>query len=62
MTLQPFEHISFDRPDAVREGENWRLDLINLSGGAQIGRSTIQPGFQWTDHLLIPDARCVGGR
>ena len=51
MTQQPFEHVSFDKPDQVREGKNWRLDLVNLAGGAQIGRLTIQPGFRWTEHV-----------
>ena len=51
MTQQPFEHVSFDKPDEVRQGENWRLDLVNLAGGAQIGRLTIQPGFRWTKHV-----------
>ena len=51
MTQQPFEHVSFDKPDEVREGANWRLDLVNLAGGAQVGRLTIQPGFRWTEHV-----------
>ena len=51
MTQQPFEHVSFDKPDEVREGNNWRLDLVNLAAGAQIGRLTIQPGFRWTEHV-----------
>jgi hypothetical protein len=51
MTQQPFEHVSFGKPDEVREGENWRLDLVNLAGGAQVGRLTIQPGFRWTKHV-----------
>jgi len=51
VTQQPFEHVSFDKPDEVREGKNWRLDLVNLAGGAQIGRLTIQPGFRWTEHV-----------
>lgn len=25
--VQPLEQVSFDRPDEVREGENWRLEL-----------------------------------
>jgi hypothetical protein len=37
VTQQPFEHVSFDKPDAVREGENWRLDVVNLAGGARLG-------------------------
>jgi hypothetical protein len=51
MTPQPFEHVSFGRPDEVRQGENWRLDVVNLAGGAQVGRLTIQPGFRWTEHV-----------
>ena len=40
---QPFEHVSFDSPHEVREGDNWRLELVNLAGDAQIGRITVQP-------------------
>ena len=29
MTQQPFEHVSFGKPDEVRQGENWRLDIVN---------------------------------
>ena len=46
---QPLEHVSFEKPDEVREGENWRLDLVNLAGGAQVGRLTLQPGWRWTE-------------
>jgi hypothetical protein len=35
---QPLEHVSFDNPDEVREGENWRLEFVNLAGDAQVGR------------------------
>ena len=41
---QPLEHVSFDEPDEVREGENWRLELVNLAGGVQVGRVAVQPG------------------
>ncbi len=51
MTQQPFEHVSFDKPDEVRQGENWRLDILNLASGAQVGRLTIEPGFRWTEHV-----------
>jgi quercetin dioxygenase-like cupin family protein len=51
MTQQPFEHVSFDKPDEVRQGENWRLDIVKLASGAQVGRLTIQPGFRWTEHV-----------
>ena len=48
---QPLEHLSFDKPDEVREGEQWRLELLNLAGGAQVGRITVQPGWKWSQHV-----------
>lgn len=48
---QPLEHVTFDEPDEVREGENWRLDLVNLAGGAQVGKLTLQPGWRWTQDV-----------
>jgi len=45
---QPLEHVSFDRPDEVREGKNWRLELVNLAGDAQVGRLILQPGWRWS--------------
>ncbi|HSE08400.1 MAG TPA: cupin domain-containing protein [Nocardioidaceae bacterium] len=51
MTQQIFEHLSFDKPDEVREGENWRMELVHLSGGAQVGRITCQPGWKWSENV-----------
>jgi quercetin dioxygenase-like cupin family protein len=51
MSQQTFEHVSFDKPDEVREGENWRMELVRLEGGAQIGRITLQPGWKWSEHV-----------
>jgi hypothetical protein len=34
-------HVSLDRPDEVREGENWRLELVNLAGATKVGRITV---------------------
>ncbi|GAA1644794.1 cupin domain-containing protein [Georgenia ruanii] len=48
---QPLEHVSFDQPDEVREGEKWRMELVNLAGGAQVGRITLQPGWRWSEHV-----------
>jgi quercetin dioxygenase-like cupin family protein len=48
METQRLEHATFDEPDEVREGDNWRLELVNLSGGAQVGRITLQPGWRWS--------------
>jgi hypothetical protein len=45
---QPLEQASFDKPDEVREGENWRAELVNLAGGAQVGRITTEAGWRWT--------------
>jgi hypothetical protein len=45
---QPLEQGSFEKPDEVREGANWRLELVGLAGGAQVGRLTLQPGWKWT--------------
>jgi hypothetical protein len=56
MTQQPFEHVSFDKPDEVRQGENWRLDLVNLAVG--------RPGWA-IDHpvrLSMDRARQAGCR
>ena len=48
METQSLERATFDKPDEVREGDNWRLELVNLSGGAQVGRMTLQPGWRWS--------------
>jgi len=48
---QPFEHVSFDKPDEVREGANWRMELVKLTGGGEVGRVTLQPGWRWTEHV-----------
>jgi hypothetical protein len=48
---QPLEHMTFEKPDEVREGDNWRLELLNLAGGAQVGRITLQPGWRWTEDV-----------
>ncbi len=56
METQPLEHATFDEPDEVREGDNWRLELLNLSGGAQVGRITLQPGWRWS-----ADVKTVAG-
>jgi hypothetical protein len=32
-------------------GENWRLELINLVGGGQVDRITVQPGWRWSNYV-----------
>ena len=49
--VQPSEQMSCDRPDEVREGENWRLQLVNLAGDAEVGRLTLQPGWRWSQDV-----------
>lgn len=52
MTMtQPFEHRRFDEADEVREGSNWRLELLTLAGDAQVGRITLQPGWRWSNDV-----------
>ncbi len=48
---QPLEHVSFEKPDEVREGTNWRMELVNLAGGAQVGRISLQPGWKWSNDV-----------
>ena len=50
-STQPLEHVSFEKPDEVREGTNWRLELLNLAGGAQVGRITVEPGWRWSQDV-----------
>jgi len=50
-TQQIYEHVSFDRPDEVRQGDNWRLELVNLAGDARVGRITLQPGWKWSNDV-----------
>lgn len=59
---QPLERLSFDKPDEVREGEMWRLELLNLAGGAQVGRITVQPGWKWSDHMNRSPGRTCAWR
>jgi hypothetical protein len=48
---QELENVSFESPNEVRKGDNWRLELLNLSGGAQVGRLTLQPGWKWSNDV-----------
>jgi len=48
---QPLEQASFDKPDEVREGDNWRMELVKLAGGAAVGRVTLQPGWRWSENI-----------
>ena len=52
METQPLEHVTFDQPDEVREGDNGRLGLRNLSGGV----TTLPPGH---DAWVVGDEAVV---
>ena len=41
-STQPVEHVSFDKPDEVREGTNWRLELVNLNRPGFGGGSLVE--------------------
>lgn len=52
MTMtQTLDHRRFSEPDEVRQGDNWRMELLNLAGGGQVGRITLQPGWRWSEHV-----------
>jgi hypothetical protein len=44
------EHKSFQAPDEVRTFEKGKVELVSI-GGAQVGRFTLQPGWQWSKHV-----------
>ncbi|WP_043497553.1 cupin domain-containing protein [Georgenia sp. SUBG003] len=48
---QPLEQASFEKPDEVRKGDNWRMELVRLAGGAEVGRITLQPGWRWSENV-----------
>lgn len=48
---QPFEHRSFDKPEEVREGDNWRLEPVNPCRWRSGRPATIQPGWKWSEHV-----------
>lgn len=47
VTRQGTEHLSFAQPDEVREFPHGRAEIVRL-GGADIGRLTLEPGWQWS--------------
>jgi hypothetical protein len=41
------EHVSFNKPDEVREFPLGKVELVKI-GGACIGRATFEPGWRWS--------------
>ena len=48
--MEKLEHRSYANPDEVRTFDRGRLELLNVGGG-QVGRFTLQPGWQWSKHV-----------
>jgi class 3 adenylate cyclase len=46
----PFRRRRFDRPDAVRQFEGGRLELLEM-GDVAVGRVVFEPGWRWSTHL-----------
>jgi hypothetical protein len=50
MATQTTEHVSFDKPDEVREFPHGRVEIVTV-GGAEIGRLTLEPGWRWSNDV-----------
>ncbi len=44
------ERKDFKFPDEVREFENGRLEIVNMTDGT-VGRMTLNPGWRWSQHV-----------
>jgi hypothetical protein len=51
---------SFGSPDAVREFDKGRLELVTIAGQT-LGRATYQPGWRWSEHVgpAVSARRCA---
>ena len=50
MATQITEHVSFEKPDEVREFPHGRVEIVTV-GGAEIGRLTLEPGWRWSNDV-----------
>jgi hypothetical protein len=48
--VQQTEHVSFEKPDEVREFPHGRAEIVKV-GDAEIGRFIFEPGFRWSTDL-----------
>jgi hypothetical protein len=48
--MQQTEHLSFQKPDEVREFPNGRAEIVNSADGA-IGRLVLEPGWRWSNDV-----------
>jgi len=44
------EHKNFETPDEVREFQLGRSQILKIGGG-EVGKMTLQPGWQWSEHI-----------
>jgi quercetin dioxygenase-like cupin family protein len=42
---------NLDSPDEVREFENGRMDVAKFADGVTVGRTVLQPGWRWSEHV-----------
>jgi quercetin dioxygenase-like cupin family protein len=42
---------NLDAPDEVREFENGRMDVAKFDDGVTVGRTVLQPGWRWSEHV-----------
>jgi hypothetical protein len=50
MPAQTTEHVSFAKPDEVREFPHGRVEIVKV-GGADIGRLVLEPGWRWSNDV-----------
>jgi uncharacterized cupin superfamily protein len=50
MATQTTEHVSFEKPDEVREFPHGRVEIVTV-GGAEIGRLILEPGWRWSNDV-----------
>jgi hypothetical protein len=50
MATQTTEHVSFEKPDEVREFPHGRVEIVKV-GGAEIGRLILEPGWRWSNDV-----------
>jgi hypothetical protein len=50
MATQTTEHVSFEKPDEVRQFPHGRVEIVTV-GGAEIGRLVLEPGWRWSNDV-----------
>jgi hypothetical protein len=50
MATQTTEHVSFEKPDEVREFPHGRVEIVTV-GAAEIGRLILEPGWRWSNDV-----------